>query len=238
MKKMIKMTICCLCSLCLLAACDDAEEGLVKVTHYVTFALNGADENNNTAVPVGSEYVEPGCVAMEGDKDVTASVLISGDVDTSQPGVCYVNYSAQNVDGFASSVTRTVSVYDPSATTRDISGTYTVAEGSYRLNIANNTKLPYSGQTVNVVYYAPGLYFISDYLGGFYDQRAGYGSSYAITGFFMLNNDNSIDALNADVAGWGDSANEVKASYDEATGCVLLEVTYAEVLVFYITLTK
>ena len=75
-------------------------------------------------------------------------------------------------------------------------------------------------------------------MGGYYDQRAGYGSDYAMTGYFALNNDNTITALTADVAGWGDSADEINAAYNEATGEIDLEVAYAGSMIFYITLTK
>ena len=110
--------------------------------------------------------------------------------------------------------------------------------GSYRYWISSGAKAAFADCAVDVEYIAPGLYHISDYMGGYYDQRAGYGSDYAMTGYFALNNDNTITALTADVAGWGDSADEINAAYNEATGEIDLEVAYAGSMIFYITLTK
>lgn len=221
-----------------LTSCSDPEDGLVKVTNYVTFTLNDADETNTTVLPIGSTYEEKGCVAMEGDLDVTENVVISGEVDSNTLGVYYVTYSATNVDGFSSSITRTVVVYDPTSTERNIGGTYTVAPGSYRYWLSTQAAVNFEGPTVNLTYYAPGLYYISDYMGGYYDQKAGYGSDYAMKGFVKLNNDNTLEAITADVAGWGDSADSVAGSYDEATGKISLEVAYAGQMIFYINLTK
>ena len=112
----------CLTLVFAMTGCSEAEEGLVKVTHYATFQLNDADANNVTLVALGDEYVDPGCVCMEGDTDISDKVQVSGTVDTSVMGVYYVTYSAENVDGFASSATRTVAVYDPASTDRNIGG--------------------------------------------------------------------------------------------------------------------
>ena len=173
---------------------------------------------------------------MEGTNDITSTVKVESDVDASKAGVYSVTYSAVNVDGFSSSATRTVIVYDPSATDRDISGDYTVAGESYRIVKTTGAKTAFSGQDVTISKLAPGIYSISDFLGGYYDQRAGYGSSYAMNGYFQLNNDNTITALYAHVKGWNDDAENIVASYDEATGKIVSEVEYASNYIWYITL--
>lgn len=238
MKKILNTIVLFLCALPVFIGCSEAEEGLVKVTHYATFKLNGADANNVTLVAVGEVYTDPGCVCLEDGKDITEKVEVCGNVDTDAMGVYYVTYTAENVDGFPSHATRTVVVYDPASIDRNIGGTYTVADGSYRLWLSSDAKSPFSGYAVAVDYVAPGLYHISDYMGGYYDQGAGYGSSYAMQGYFALNNDNTVTAITADVEGWGDSADEVAGTYDEATGNLSLEVAYAGQMVFYVTLGK
>ena len=238
MKNIFHTLLACLTLVFAMASCSEAEEGLVKVTHYATFQLNDADANNVTLVAVGDEYVDPGCVCMEGDTDISDKVLVSGTVDTNAMGVYYVTYSAENKDGFASSATRTVIVYNPASLDRDISGTYTVADGSYRFWLETEGKVNFSGYNVDLDYVAPGLYHLSDYMGGYYDQRAGYGSDYAMQGYVALNNDNTFSAITADVAGWGDSADDVQGTYDEATGSINLEVAYAGQMIFYVTLNK
>lgn len=238
MKNIFKTILACLTVVFAMVSCSEAEEGLVKVTHYAAFQLNDVDESNVTLVPLGEEFVEPGFVCMEGDEDISDKVQISGEVDTNVMGAYYVTYSAVNKDGFSSSVTRTVVVYDASATDRDISGTYTVADGSYRFWYETAEKVNFSGYNVDLSYVAPGLYYLNDYMGGYYEQRAGYGSSYAMKGYIALNNDNTFTAITADVAGWGDSADYVEGTYDEATGNISLEVGYAGQMCFYITLKK
>lgn len=64
---------------------------------------------------------------------------------------------------------------------------------------------------------APGIFKVSDFFGGYYDQRAGYGSSYAMGGYFQLLADNSLVQLSSYVPGWGDSADYCEdAVYDAA----------------------
>lgn len=236
MKNIFKFAAACLSAVMMLASCSEAEEGLVKVTHYATFELLDADANNVTLVAVGSDYKDAGCICMEGSEDISSKVVVDSDVDTSMMGVYHVVYSATNVDGYASSTTRTVVVYDPTSIDRNIGGPFAVAPGSYRDYSGSVT--PFDGYDVDVTYIAPGLYYISDYMGGYYDQRAGYGSAYAMAGYFALNNDNTIKALTADVEGWGDSADAVRGYYDESDGSINLEVDYAGVMTFYVTLAK
>lgn len=70
---------------------------------------------------------------------------------------------------------------------------------------------------------APGIFYVSDMMGGYYDQKAGYGSSYAMTGYFQLLADNSLVLLSSSVEGWGDSATGFKdGKYDPATGEISL----------------
>ena len=238
MRNIFKITLGCLATLFVLASCSDVEDGHVKVTHYAVFDVLGLNEDGITTVAVGSTFTDPGVVCMEGTNDITSTVKVESDVDASKAGVYSVTYSAVNVDGFSSSATRTVIVYDPSATDRDISGDYTVAGESYRIVKTTGAKTAFSGQDVTISKLAPGIYSISDFLGGYYDQRAGYGSSYAMNGYFQLNNDNTITALYAHVKGWNDDAENIVASYDEATGKIVSEVEYASNYIWYITLSK
>ena len=91
-----------------LTSCDYDGSDDAKVTKYVTIELTGG---NQTLVPVGSEYTDPGYTATEGTEDVTSKVVVSGDqVDPDKVGIYNVTYSAKNVDGFAAEVTRTVLV--------------------------------------------------------------------------------------------------------------------------------
>jgi len=221
-------------SLFSMSSCRDIDSyDTSTITNFVTFTVTGGD----VSIPIGSTFTDPGVVAKEGTEDETSSVTKSGSVDVSKAGVYTITYSATNKDGFSSSATRKVYVYDPNNTTSDISGTYTLADGSYRLNTTSGAKTAFSGYDVTIQKVAPGIYYMSDYIGGYYAQRAGDGSAYAMTGYFSLNNDYSIAALSGDVAGFGDSMNSLtNGLYDVSTNSVSYVVTYATVLEFHIAL--
>lgn len=231
--KILTFMICCLAVIGL-ASCDESSKGYTSITYYPVFTLLG---DATEIVPVGGTFTDPGVIVMEGEEDITATVEINSNVNTSKIGVYTVTYSAVNVDGFFGSVTRTVAVYDPEPTA-DISGTYYTAEGTYRL-YGDDTTTPFVGYEMNLTQVAPGIYYCTDYFGGYYEQRAGYGSAYAMKGYLKLNADNSIDILSGNVAGWGNSYESLdNAKYDPENGEIYWELAYNEIMVFYITFEK
>ncbi len=238
MKKAIYKLMGCFIALLAvtLTACEDeTSQDISTITYYINFELEG---DETMYLPVGTAYVEPGFTAMEGDQDVTSSVVTSGSVDGNTVGLYTITYSAVNQDGFSSSTSRTVIVYDPTVTT-DISGTYRAADGCYRYWIEDASVSAFSGFTVTLTQLAPGFYTISDYMGGYYDQGVGYGAAYAMTGYLKQNADNTLEAVSGTVAGWGDSYDSFdNGVYDPATGTISYELAYAQSMIFYITLTK
>jgi hypothetical protein len=219
----------------MLTGCETTSDDPSKITYFVSFEIQG---DEIMLVPVGTGFTDPGIIAMEGDTDITSTVTAKGSVNANEIGLYTISYSAANVDGFSSSVNRTVLVYDPDVTT-DISGNYAVASGSYRLSLSSGARTSFSGYSVAVTRQAPGIFYVSDFMGGYYDKGTGYGPAYAMTGYFKLNPDNTIEPLSSYVQGWGDEMDEMaNAEYDAETGNVYWEVTYAGSLVFYITLTK
>lgn len=237
MKKAIYKWMGCLATLLALTltACDETSQDPSTITYYITFEMEG---DETMYLPVGTAYEEPGVTAMEGSEDVTANVVTTGSVDGNTVGLYTITYSATNQDGFSSSTSRTVIVYDPTVTT-DISGTYTTAAGSYRYWLETAAVSNFSGYNVTITQLAPGFFYISDYMGGYYDQGAGYGSAYAMTGYLKLNADNTLEAVTGSVAGWGDSYDSFdNGVYDPATGNISYELAYAQSMIFYITLTK
>jgi len=187
------------------------------ITHYVTIELQGVNAHNETAVALGSSYTDPGFTATEGDEDVTSSTNVAGTVDANTLGLYQIDYSAVNKDGYSSSVTRKVIVYDPStlSTTTDISGNY----DGIRVNKGK-------GGTVSIRQVIPGVFYISDMFGGYYDQYAGYGKSYSAPGYFQLNNDNSITFLYGYVSGWASPIIGSNATYDPATKTINFTSTF------------
>ncbi len=234
MKKII-YSLLFFCALIGFGGCEKTTEGLTYVTYYVNFEMNG---DNPMLVQVGDSFTDPGVVAMEGEEDVTASVTIDSDVDANEIGLYAISYSAMNADGFSSSVKRTVIVYDPAITT-DASGAYTV-DSSVSYRDMSGTQSAFKGDfSVSVEQVAPGIFSISDFLGGWYDQGAAYGSSYAMTGYFKLNADNTIEPLSSSVAGWGDSMDSMRdGKYDPETGQISWYIDYAGQMTFYVVMNK
>lgn len=234
MKKVI-YSLLLFCGLFGLWGCEKTTEGLTKVTHYVNFELNGDDP---MLVPVGSTFSDPGVIAMEGEEDVTASVTVNSDVNADQIGLYSVSYSAANADGFSSSAKRSVIVYDPEVTT-DAAGDYTV-DSSVSYRKVNGEQVLFKGDfSVSVTLVAPGIFAVSDFLGGWYDQGATYGAAYAMKGYFKLNADNTIEPLSSLLAGWGDSIDSMKdGKYDPETGQISWYIDYAGQMTFYVIMNK
>lgn len=111
--------------------------------------------------PIGEPFNDPGVTASENGNDI--NVDVSGSVDVNTPGFYNISYSATNSDGFASSLTRTVIVYEEG----DVVGIY------------DGTRVDRNGGLILVSTNPAGGYFISDLLGGYYEFGRGYGIAYA-----------------------------------------------------------
>lgn len=221
-----------LACLSLFVSCDKETEGISFETNYATFELTGDNPYN---LPLGTAYTEPGVKAMAGNDELT--VLTSNNIKSNNLGVYTVNYSATNADGFESHTTRTVAVYDPSAPATDISGTY--ASNLVRTTISSGATRSYNNLNVTITKVGPGIFQISDFLGGYYEQGAGYGSAYAMTGYIALNADNTLTLLSSHIPGWGDSLDALnEGKYDPVKGTIKWKSAYAGLFIFSVTLNN
>lgn len=228
-KAILNVFALCTVAFCMLS-CQKEEMTDSRPTYYPVFSIVG-DEFQ--IVPVGSSFEDQGCKATLNGEDYSSYVVAYGadDVDPNSPGLYEITYVAVNPDGYSSECTRTVAVCDPSITT-DISGTYTVQESAAR-NYGGNISPYKSGLNVKFTEVAPGLYYVSDFFAGWYDQGAGYGSNYAMKGYMQLLADNTLKAISASVAGWGDSYDDFRdGQYDPETGIISWNVDYAGVMTF------
>lgn len=211
-----------LISVLFLFACEKETEGVSRITYYVDLELKG---NPIEFVSIGGTYNEPGWTAFEGDIDVSENVKVSGKVEVNTLGYYTLNYSVNNADGFPKTASRSVIVYDPAINT-DISGEYVTVEGTYRYRAGAIIKYP--GFNVTITKVAPGTFAISDFLGGYYAQRAGYGSAYAGSGYVQLNSNNKISLIYSFVPGWGDALSALKnAEYNPGDGSIKWAADYA-----------
>lgn len=217
-------------TLALTSCGEDSTAGMTDITYYAELTLEG---ETTMYVDKGDAYEEPGYSAVMNGEDVTDQVEVTSNVDTSTSGVYTITYSIVNEDGFYTTSTRTVIVLAPND---PIEGYWDTDENSYR---------DYEGQTaygdsyeILIINNGDGTYYVEDLLGGWYYYRAGYGSSYAMTGNIAID-DSTVTLVDSYIAGWGDGLDYLdQGTYDATTGTLSWHVSYAGYLEFYVTMYK
>ena len=179
---------------------DTSTEDHSVITYYVDIQLEG---DETMVIPMGSDYQDPGYIALENEKEVTNKVEVQGEVNPDQVGFYPIKYKAVNVDGFPTEVTRSVIVYDPNASPVDLSGTYNGNYAQVYFGKATLTKL------------ANGFYRVSDFFAGIYIYDFEYPSAYVAAGYMQINPDNTIEGLGI-TSPWG-VEELITGSYDPAT---------------------
>lgn len=233
MKKIIYSLFVCL--IFAFSSCeDDSTKDTSKVTYFVDLEIFG---DAAMVWPKGTPFVEPGFHAVLDGEDVTSDVVVTGSVDVSNAGGIYtLKYAAVNADNFAKELYRTVYIYDTTDSPLE-SGIYWSATDSYRDD--SGTITVYGGSyQVSVVQIEPGLFEVSDFLGGYYEYRAGYGSAYAAKGRFRVKADNTLEFISGHVDGWDeDVAGLIAPIFDPETSTISWGTKYST-FIFYVTLTK
>lgn len=206
-----------------LSGCDDdSTAGFTEITYYPTLDLVGEAE---VITALGEPYVDAGVTSELLGENVVDQVITTSNVNYEVGGVYTVSYEITNADGYVLSTSRTVYVADPTPSPI-ATGMHTVAAGTHRIRL--DVKTDYSGYQILVLQTGPGVFYIGDFLGGYYDQRAGYGANYACTGNFKLNDDNTLSLIDSQVAGWGDALDDLtEASVDPETGVMSWSAGYA-----------
>lgn len=229
MKRIIYNLTLCLLLLGFVSCEDETTQDNSKITYYAEITLEG---ESSMFWDLGKTWEEPGYSAVMAGKDVTDKVEISTDLDVTKGGVYTVNYVVTNEDGLSRSETRTVYVADPTPSSIQ-SGIWTVSADSYREASATTT---YGDEyDVLILQVSPGKFYMSDMLGGWYEQRAGYGGSYAMVGHILVDEMDMISgAGDALVAGWGDSYTSLMGFVTQDG--IELTVDYAG-MIFNMTLT-
>jgi len=226
MKKILLYTFALIVASLAFSSCNDDKDELTdtKVTYYADIELSDPDPYT---MAIGSSYKDPGYKATLNGTDVTDGVTVTSNVDPNTLGVYSVTYSYTNAEGFTTSTTRTVIVYDPSSDPDlDLTGDWVVVSPSTR---TSPSAIAFSGYTITLVKMAQGIYYCTDFMGGWYAQRAGYGNSYAMYGYFAVDGDNNISVLYSHINGWGDSLDATSGpigSYNAETNQIFWSVSY------------
>jgi len=228
MKKYIIYSFLLTISLLGLTGCEkDSSMDDSRLTYYVAFELKG---DAKTLVTVNSSYADAGVIALENGVDVTSKVVVKGTVNPNKIGLYTVTYSAVNADGFSSSISRNVFVYDPTVTT-DISGDYIV-----NTSLSNRDGLTYAaralskggnfdGYVVTLTKIVPGFFSVNDFFGGFYSPGSGSSYSpaapYQMAGYLSLTPSNTLELSSSYVSAWNNSLTGLlNGSYSPITGTV------------------
>lgn len=210
-----------------MTSCEKEIEDLSVVTYYVDLQLNG---DKQMWIELNSQFEDPGFTATEKGEDVASKVKVSGEVQTDKVGYYVLEYSAVNKDGFATSDTREVFVYDPT-NVDDYSGTYSV-EGTRN---SSGTIDEFSDFEIKIEKMNPGFYEFSDFLGGYYSQGRSYGDDYNLTGYASISAE-GVTGLYSYILGFGDSATSIVGEIN-GDGKINMTVEYAG-MTFEYTLTK
>ncbi len=212
----------CLSALTLTSCSKDEEHTDTRVTNYINLTINGEAV---VYVAANATYTDAGCKAEAAGQDVSDKIVTDNPVDTKNIGPYVVTYKAVNDDGFSSEVYRYVYVGAPvtgSVTTGSFRQTYN-SDGS------PNAQVAWSGFDIDMLTDGNGKYWVEDLMGGYYEQRAGYGDRYSMKGYLKVNADNSVDMVGGgDVVGWGDAYDDFKnGKYDPTTNTLSYTVVYA-----------
>lgn len=229
MKKIIYFAIGAVVAMTLAASCTKESEGLTRITYYPVLELEG---ETTMLVDKGSNFTEPGYTATLNGEDVSADVKVESNVNTSKSGIYSVVYSIVNADGFSSVAKRTVIVFDFED---PVEGIYTVDPSSYRLY--NGAQLAFGRAfQIYVLANGDGTYLVDDILGGWYCQRAGYGTDYAMQATISISG-GSVNLINSYIPGWGDSLVDW-ADGSFADGTLSYTAVYVSGMEFHITMSK
>lgn len=172
-----------------LGSCGDLEtEGISRLTQYADIIL---EEGDIYTLTVGSEFVEPGFHAQEGETDITDAVSVTGSVNASTVGAYTLIYSAKNEDGFEKKVERLVLVVPEELSDVDLTGSY-----------RGSVDLGEFAKATSVRKVSTGVFYATDFFGGRYAIGRSYGAAFSLRTYFVLKADNTIVALRTD-SPWG-----------------------------------
>ena len=232
MKKNILFAMLFALAALVMTSCGDKKsEGKSRITYYPSIELLG---DSYLVWEKGVAYEEPGYKSDLNGEDVTSQVTVSGAVDVNKSGIYTLTYTTvKNEDGFDASASRTVVVLDPNSA---VEGFYLTQPDSYRTYNGNEVAFGNAFEIL-VIDNGDGTLYVDDLFGGWYCQRAGYGTKYAMGGTISLAADGTVGLISSLVPGWGDGLDDLTGSY--ADGVFTVDAVYNKnTMHFYQTWVK
>ena len=123
-------------------------------------------------------------------------------------------------------------VLDPNS---EIEGFYLTQPDSYRSYNGNDVAYK-NAYEILIIDNGDGTLTVDDLFGGWYCQRAGYGTKYAAFGYISLAEDGTVGLVDSIVPGWGDSLDDLTGTY--ADGVFTIDATYVGTMHFFETWVK
>lgn len=204
-----------------MTSCGDKDsEGLSRMTYYPILELAG---DSYMVVDKGTAFNDPGFTATLNGEDVSDQVNVNSNLNMQKSGVYTIVYSIKNSDGITANARRTVIVLDPS---NPVEGFYMCQASSYRLR--EGAQVAYGSDfEILIIDNEDGTYSVDDLLGGWYCQRAGYGTRYAMEGVISMEEDGSVVLEDAYVPGWGDGPDGFEGVFELESSTFQVNVLYA-----------
>jgi hypothetical protein len=113
-------------------------------------------------------------------------------------------------------------------------------EGFYMNQATSNRNGTAYGKNfeVLVIDNGDGTVDVDDILGGWYCQRAGYGTKYAMAATLAIAEDGTLTLIDSFVPGWADGLDSLEGTFDFATSTFNFVCVYAGSLTFTETWVK
>lgn len=231
-KNIFYLMLMLLTSVLTFTSCDnDSSAGYTRITYYPVLSMQG---DETMYIDKGTTFTDPGCTAELNGEDVTSQIVTKGTVNTAKSGVYNLSYSVANEDGFSATASRTVIVTDPADATE---GVFTSDANSYRDYNGANTPFG-SNFEVIIINNGDGTYHVEDLLGGWYSQRAGYGTTYNMDGTISMDSEGNLTLISSLIGGWNDGLVDFSGKFDAATGTYTWDAEYVQEMKFHVVLNK
>lgn len=223
--------------------CEKESKDISSVTDYPVFTMTG---NTTIIHQLGTAFVEPGVVAMEGTTPIDVSTSVEGyftgysgqTVETNKSDKYQITYSAENKDGFSGSVGRTVWVVNNGDLTTSIEGLYLATVTRNGSLTAQYTDMKY----VIIWKNSANEYQISDCIGGYYDIGRAYGPNYVASGMTITANDITANNFSfgaaVPVGAFGGSCTMDFMTVDAANKTIQFQSTWSSGYTFVVDLEQ